>query len=993
FATELDYALNGNSSGYVDPARRVHQTRNVDGATPKSFYFGDTTRMIDGLESDSSAGNHVVERIDVHGRLVERRLFAGAGPSVLAAFDWRYDGRDRKVEEWFGGNPGTKIRKRYDLLGRLVETEDPNSGIWRRVYDAAGNTLFADDPAQGQSIHSCYDALDRIFLQCARSTDVFDANLCETEVPSCDSAFVYEYDATEALTSTLTGEAIPNWGKGQLSRVVGPDSTHFYAYDLRRNRTARVDRIEGVEATTEFSFSSDLSRLQGMTYPDGERVRLGYDIAGQPNALSEVDSQGAFIAPYVTGISYDLRGRPIRIQRGNYTEDVLDYHGPEERFRLARIRSQGLAANSESSERVFFDLEYRDYDGNMRITELHDGLESVGPRSMSAFYDYDGAGRLVSVAGPNSESFEYDALGSMARMNGRLMGTQGHQLLWVDDDAELGGSGTHMAYDANGHRVSKTNAAAGMGHVYAFNAFGQLQRVTVDGISKTFGYDHEGLRVSEWREGNLKRFFGASSSLSGGSLTKYYHVGDQLIATRSDPAPNWAQATAVSSLALPPEVYWVVISSAMVLLCVPLGRRRRGVGSTLSASHGVGAALIPLAGSLPLAFPLVFATGCVEGASIRHYHMSHLGSPVAITQAGGDVERVYRYSAFGEVRRYDAEGAVIGIDSASQKEFAGYETDPESGLQYAGARYFDPATAQFLSLDPAEQFASPYAYAGWDPVNLIDPDGRTGIDWMAYGLVIVALALALANAVTRAVQTGSAGVFFQELATGVASVFVGYMSGFLLPNPAIGQLAVSLGTSTYAVVSAKGRDEQIFAGIGLATTILGSAFGFYRSGSVSTSTSLEGGQAAPAGFGESQGALSGVEFAGAEDANIAALPGRALVRLNNMRIETQIADGVSDLRARAFSGEFDGLDVAAFEVRTTRFERELGVTQIVSGSVTVVARPPGFAGFPHALAPKASISPIGTLTTVSPPILIRSEASTRLLSESLSDMLLQRGVR
>ncbi|MFK7898952.1 MAG: toxin TcdB middle/N-terminal domain-containing protein, partial [Myxococcota bacterium] len=46
FATELDYALNGNSSGYVDPARRVHQTRNVDGATPKSFYFGDTTRMI-----------------------------------------------------------------------------------------------------------------------------------------------------------------------------------------------------------------------------------------------------------------------------------------------------------------------------------------------------------------------------------------------------------------------------------------------------------------------------------------------------------------------------------------------------------------------------------------------------------------------------------------------------------------------------------------------------------------------------------------------------------------------------------------------------------------------------------------------------------------------------------------------------------------------------------------------------------------------------------
>jgi hypothetical protein len=92
-------------------------------------------------------------------------------------------------------------------------------------------------------------------------------------------------------------------------------------------------------------------------------------------------------------------------------------------------------------------------------------------------------------------------------------------------------------------------------------------------------------------------------------------------------------------------------------------------------------------------------------------------------------------------------------------------------------------------------------------------------------------------------------------------------------------------------------------------------------------------------------------------------------------------------------GEFDGLDVAAFEVRTTRFERDLGVTRLISGSIDMVARPPGTPGFPHAMAPSSAISAVGTLTTVSPPILIRSESATQILPQSLSDILFQRGVR
>lgn len=47
------------------------------------------------------------------------------------------------------------------------------------------------------------------------------------------------------------------------------------------------------------------------------------------------------------------------------------------------------------------------------------------------------------------------------------------------------------------------------------------------------------------------------------------------------------------------------------------------------------------------------------------------------------------------------------------------------------ARYYDPATAQFLALDPmVAQTWSPYGYVSGNPLNLSDPSGAWGLpDW------------------------------------------------------------------------------------------------------------------------------------------------------------------------------------------------------------------------------------------------------------------------
>ncbi len=60
--------------------------------------------------------------------------------------------------------------------------------------------------------------------------------------------------------------------------------------------------------------------------------------------------------------------------------------------------------------------------------------------------------------------------------------------------------------------------------------------------------------------------------------------------------------------------------------------------------------------------------------------------------------------------------------------FTGKEKDEETGYGYFGARYMDhELMTMWLSVDPmADKYPSlsPYAYCAWNPVKLVDPDGR-----------------------------------------------------------------------------------------------------------------------------------------------------------------------------------------------------------------------------------------------------------------------------
>jgi len=65
-------------------------------------------------------------------------------------------------------------------------------------------------------------------------------------------------------------------------------------------------------------------------------------------------------------------------------------------------------------------------------------------------------------------------------------------------------------------------------------------------------------------------------------------------------------------------------------------------------------------------------------------------------------------------------------DFSTPYRFTGKEEDVETGLYYYGARYYDPRTSVWLSVDPkADEMPgwSPYNYCFNNPIVLIDPDG------------------------------------------------------------------------------------------------------------------------------------------------------------------------------------------------------------------------------------------------------------------------------
>jgi len=119
----------------------------------------------------------------------------------------------------------------------------------------------------------------------------------------------------------------------------------------------------------------------------------------------------------------------------------------------------------------------------------------------------------------------------------------------------------------------------------------------------------------------------------------------------------------------------------------------------------------------------------------------HLGSVDVVLDEQGNVVERRDYLPYGQKRAVHEE---LNAPDTTQG-FTGKELDDETGLNYYGARYYDPVTGRFIQMDPLllgidqmsqaqrnaflsnPQNLNAYAYVQNNPVNYTDPTGMWGV--------------------------------------------------------------------------------------------------------------------------------------------------------------------------------------------------------------------------------------------------------------------------
>ncbi|WP_350016417.1 RHS repeat-associated core domain-containing protein [Rhodanobacter sp. IGA1.0] len=114
--------------------------------------------------------------------------------------------------------------------------------------------------------------------------------------------------------------------------------------------------------------------------------------------------------------------------------------------------------------------------------------------------------------------------------------------------------------------------------------------------------------------------------------------------------------------------------------------------------------------------------GAAHAGTHHYYYTDPQGTVLAKTDAQGNIIATYEYTPYG-VPVAGMSGSPDGVG------YTGHVNDPETGLVYMQARYYDPM-GRMLSVDPMGPTSgnvfsfNRYAYVNNNPIANIDPDGR-----------------------------------------------------------------------------------------------------------------------------------------------------------------------------------------------------------------------------------------------------------------------------
>jgi RHS repeat-associated protein len=117
-----------------------------------------------------------------------------------------------------------------------------------------------------------------------------------------------------------------------------------------------------------------------------------------------------------------------------------------------------------------------------------------------------------------------------------------------------------------------------------------------------------------------------------------------------------------------------------------------------------------------------------QQGTVTYFYTDPQGTPLAEADAHGNIIATYDYTPYGTT--------AVGTPPKGPG-YTGHVNDPETNLVYMQARYYDPVTGHFLSVDPEALVPGDvfkwdrYGYANANPIRNIDPNGKQALDQSA----------------------------------------------------------------------------------------------------------------------------------------------------------------------------------------------------------------------------------------------------------------------